>query len=75
MVETSQVGRFWPHLHEPLRGLGNRLSEFLSPASDASSDDSIYRISIELPGVSEEDIDLRVTGDSLIISGEKTQKM
>lgn len=73
MVETNQLGRFWPHLYEPLRGLGTRLSEWLAPASEASSDDNLYRISIELPGVSEDDIDLRIANDSLIVSGEKTE--
>ncbi len=73
MVESNQSGRFWPNLYEPLRGLGTKLSEFLSPASEASSDDNVYRISIELPGVSEDDIDLRVTNDSLVVSGEKTE--
>lgn len=73
MVESSQLGRFWPHLYEPLRGLGTRLSEWLAPASEASSNDNLYRISIELPGVSEDGIDLRITNDSLIVSGEKTE--
>ncbi len=74
MVETNQLGRFWPHLYEPLRGFGNRISDWLSPASEASSDDDIYRISIELPGVSEDDIDIRISDDSVIVSGEKSEK-
>ena len=65
MVETTQTSRFWPHLYEPLKGLGTRISEWLSPASEASSDDNAYTISIELPGVSEDDIDLRIENDSL----------
>jgi HSP20 family protein len=73
MVETTQTSRFWPHLYEPLKGLGTRISEWLSPASEASSDDNAYTISIELPGVSEDDIDLRIENDSLVITGEKTE--
>ena len=73
MVESNQTGRFWPHIYEPLRGLGARLSEVFSPASEASSDENLYRISIELPGMSEEDIDLRISNDTLIVSGEKTE--
>ncbi len=72
MVETNQLGRFWPSLYEPLRGLSDRVSEWLSPASEASSDDNVYRISIELPGVSENDIDLRVSNDTLTVTGEKS---
>lgn len=52
---------------------GPRISEWLSPASEASSDDNAYTISIELPGVSEDDIDLRIENDSLVITGEKTE--
>ena len=73
MVETTQTSRFWPHLYEPLKGLGTRISEWLSPASEASSDDNAYTISIELPGVSEDDIDLQIENDSLVITGEKTE--
>jgi HSP20 family protein len=73
MVETTQTSRFWPHLYEPLKGLGTRISEWLSPASEASSDDNAYTISIELPGVSEDDIDLRIENDSLVVTGEKTE--
>ena len=73
MVETNQTGRFWPNLYEPLRGLGTRLSDWLSPASEASSDDGAYRISIELPGVAEEDIELSIANDMLTVSGEKSE--
>ncbi len=72
MVETNQSAGLWPHLTSPLRNFGTRLSEWLSPASDASSDEAAYRISVELPGVSEEDVDLSIDGGVLIVSGEKT---
>lgn len=73
MVETTQSGRFWPNLYDPLRGLGTRLSEWLSPASDASSDETAYRITLELPGVAEEDIDLSISEGMLTVSGEKSE--
>ncbi len=72
MVETNQPG-LWPNLYAPLRGLGTRLSEWLSPASDASSDDAAYRITMELPGVSEDAIDLTVDQGMLTVSGEKSE--
>ena len=73
MVEPSQSGSFWPQLHEPFRKFGSKLSEWVSPASDASSSDSSYKISIELPGVSETDIRLEAVKDLLVVSGEKTE--
>ncbi len=73
MVETNQSGGFWPQLYEPLRGLGHRLSEWLTPASEASSDEGAYLISVELPGVPEDDIDIRISNDAVIVSGEKSE--
>ena len=73
MVEANPSGGLWPHLYEPFRNFGSKLSEWLSPASEASSDETAYRISIELPGVPEEDIHLSATNDTLTVSGEKTE--
>ena len=73
MVESNQSGRLWPQLYEPFRSFGSKLSEWLSPASEASSDEDSYRISIELPGVSEADVQLSATKDSLTVSGEKSE--
>ena len=72
MVESNQTGGLWPQLYTPFRHLGSRIAEWLSPASDASSDDDAYRISVELPGVSESDIALTTEGGVLTVSGEKT---
>ena len=73
MVEANQSGRLWPQLYEPFRSLGSKLSEWLSPASEASSNDNAYQISMELPGVPEADINLSVTNDMLTVSGEKSE--
>lgn len=73
MVETSQTSGLWPQLYEPFRNFGSKLSEWMSPASDASSDDQAYRVSIELPGVAEEDVTLSATQDVLAISGHKSE--
>jgi HSP20 family protein len=72
MVETTQQNALWPNLYAPFRHLGSRLSEWLSPASDASSDKDAYRISMELPGVPEDGIELSVDGGVLTVRGEKT---
>lgn len=73
MVETSQPSGLWPHLYEPFRNFGTRLAEWLAPASEASSDEADYHITMELPGVAEEDINLTATRDTLTVSGEKSQ--
>lgn len=72
MVESNQSGSLWPQFTTPLRNLGNRIADWLSPASDASSDADAYRISVELPGVSEKDITLTADAGVLSITGEKT---
>ena len=71
MVEKNPIGNFWPTLYDPLRQFGTRLAEFLAPAADASSDDDGYRISMELPGVAEEDISVTVNDGVVTIKGEK----
>ncbi len=71
MVEKSHAAGLWPSLYEPFRAAGSRLADWLSPASEASSDDGAYRISIELPGVGEDDLELTVDGGVLSVKGEK----
>ena len=72
MVESNQSGGLWPNLYSPLRNFGSRIADWLSPASDASSDEDAYRISIELPGVGEDDIEVTSDSGVLIVSGEKS---
>src|SRR5215472_16475312 len=47
---------------------------FSAPAIDMSEDDKAYRISAELPGIDAKDIDVSVTGDMLVLRGEKRQE-
>ncbi|MDA5093494.1 Hsp20/alpha crystallin family protein [Aliiroseovarius sp. KMU-50] len=70
MVETSKSG-FWPSIYDPLRSFGSRVSEYLSPASEASLADDAYRITMELPGVAEEDVDLTIHDGVVQVKGEK----
>lgn len=71
MVEKPASGSFWPSLYEPFRMMGTRLSDWLSPAAEASQNTDSYRISMELPGVAEEDIHATVEDGVLVIRGEK----
>ncbi|WP_420327543.1 Hsp20/alpha crystallin family protein [Mameliella sp.] len=72
MVESNQTG-LMPNLYAPFRHIQNKLADWLTPASDASSDDAAYRIRIELPGVAEDAIDLSVEQGVMTVSGEKTE--
>ena len=71
MVEKSHTSGFWPSLYEPLRQVGTRVAEWLAPASEASGSENAYRISVELPGVAQEDIDLSVHDRLVLLKGEK----
>ena len=71
MVEKSHTSGLWPSLYEPLRHMGQRLSDWMAPASEASTNDNGYTIAVELPGVEEKDIDLSVDGGVVTVKGEK----
>ena len=75
MVEKSSEYSRWPSLfdplYDPIRNFGHKVADWLRPPSAASSNDNAYSISMELPGVSEDDVDLSINDGSLIIRGEK----
>ncbi len=71
MVEKTPLGSFWPSLYEPLRQFGGKLADWIAPLSEASSDETAYRISMELPGVAEDDIHLTVENGLVSVTGEK----
>jgi HSP20 family protein len=45
-----------------------------APAVDITEDEKAYKIAAELPGMSEKDIEVTVTGDVLVLKGEKRQE-
>ena len=47
---------------------------FSVPAIDMSEDEKVYKISAELPGMDAKDIDVSVSGDTLVLKGEKRQE-
>jgi len=71
MVEKNPLGTFWPSLYEPFRQFGTKLADWVAPAAAASSSDQAYTISMELPGVAEDDITLTAENGVLSIRGEK----
>lgn len=44
------------------------------PAVDVSEDDKAFKITAELPGMSEKNVDVTVTGDLVVLKGEKQQE-
>ena len=74
MVEKSHTAGMWPHLYEPLRNFGQKVADWLAPASDASSTAGSYKISLELPGVAETDIDLSIHDGAVTVTGEKSSR-
>jgi HSP20 family protein len=47
---------------------------FSMPAIDMSEDEKAYKISAELPGIDAKDIDVSMSGDMLVLKGEKRQE-
>src|ERR1700739_4997212 len=47
---------------------------FSTPAIDMSEDEKAYKISAELPGIDAKDIDVSISGDMLVLKGEKRQE-
>jgi HSP20 family protein len=72
MVEKTNPAGLWPSLTEPFRSIGTRMADWLAPASDASTDGEAYRITVELPGVEEKDIDISVQEGMITVKGEKS---
>ena len=71
MVEKSHTSGFWPSLYDPFRQMGERVRDWLAPASEASGSDNEYTITVELPGVEEKDIHLSVDDGVVTLKGEK----
>jgi HSP20 family protein len=57
----------------PLRGFGERWDAF-TPRVDVVEHDQEIEVSVELPGMDKDDIDVTLSKDTLTISGEKQDK-
>jgi len=71
MVEKSPAPGWWPDITEPFRHLGARIADWFAPRSEASADKAAYRVSVELPGVAEADMEVSVRDGVLTVKGEK----
>ncbi|MDP6423375.1 MAG: Hsp20/alpha crystallin family protein, partial [Planctomycetota bacterium] len=67
------LGDFGQRPFGALRALGPESAGYL-PALDAKETDREIEISVELPGLSEKDIELTISHDQMTIKGEKQQE-
>lgn len=70
-LSLSGNDHFWPRFFDPFREFGTAVSNFFSPSVDAVDKDDSYEIRVELPGVSEKDVEVSVENNTLTIKGEK----
>ena len=70
-VPSRQEGDWWTQFYDPLRAFGSKIADFFSPTADAAVTDDYYEISMELPGVTEEEIHVEVHDYVLKVTGEK----
>lgn len=68
---TPNAPDLWSQYMAPVRRFGERVAEFLSPSSEAATTDDYYEVTVELPGVSDEDITVEYHDGRLSVSGEK----
>ena len=66
-----EVNRLFDDSFRTMRESGGEAGLMLSPKVDVCQTDEGWEITAELPGVDQQDIDLRLEGDVITISGEK----
>jgi len=71
MIEQTHSRGWWPSVYEPLRQMSSRIADWFAPASEASSKAESYEITLELPGVDVEDVEVSVNDGVLTLKGEK----
>ena len=54
-----------------MRQFGKRVAEFFSPSAESAAATEAYKIVLELPGISEDQIRLKVHDDRLAVVVEK----
>ncbi len=67
-----EMDRMFEDFFGESRGGGNGL--LLKPSVDIAESKKAYKISVEVPGIDPEQIDLHVDNGTLVLSGEKSQE-
>lgn len=70
-LSTAAAPSWLSQMYAPLRWAGEKVAEFFSPSSEAATTDDYYEVSVELPGVSDEDINVEMHDGRLSVTGEK----
>ena len=68
---SPQVHDWWSHVLNPVRHFGERVAQYFSPTAEAAATGEAYEIAVELPGISEDEIQLEIQGNRLVVTGEK----
>ena len=71
MIESPHSAGFWPEIFEPFRTMGSKIADWFTPISEASSDNDVYKVVLELPGVKADDIDITLLNHTLTIKGDR----
>ena len=69
----DEIDRLWTTLvtAPPLHGWGPRSEESVFPAVNLRETDDAFTVEAELPGISVNDVDISVSGDSLVLKGAR----
>jgi len=62
---------WFSQFYAPVRQFGAKVADFFAPSSEASTTNENYEISVELPGVSDDEITVEVHDGQLTVTGEK----
>ncbi len=71
MVEKTNNPAWWPGFYELFRHFGERIADWFAPRAEATALNAHYEITMELPGVAQEDIDVSLHDGVLTVKGEK----
>lgn len=71
MVEQTHTAGWLPDFYEPLRNLGRKMADWFAPKSEASASKESYKIIVELPGISAENVEISAHDNALTVRGEK----
>jgi len=87
--EYNVMPPLWNDFDRPFQEMGRLFDQFFGleetsysglmgsqfvPSLDVHETDKEFQISVETPGMCEKDIDISISGDALIISGEKREE-
>jgi HSP20 family protein len=71
MVERSHTAGWLPQVYGPLRQMRDKIADWFAPKADGAMTEDSYGISMELPGVAVDDVQIVVQDGTLTVQGEK----